>query len=254
MVTRRTPSGREEFTRRRFTRSVADELKEAVDPRLWAVRDVPPQGPNEPPGGPWLGAQPAEPSWDQPGGLDIKEERSWRTWHLLTAALAALLVGLAIGHSNAKPANGGAQKGGLFTLPGSPGSPGTPTSVEAESATTTTSASVSNTTLAPETPATGIPKVLFDKKAAGPLAATPVSIKGGTWKIGWAFDCTRAGTADGSAPFQIAVAPASGAAAIAVDEVGRNKTGITSQTASGPLTFEVRTACRWAVKVTGVPS
>jgi len=170
--------------------------------------------------------------------------------------MGALLFGMAIGHANARPATGGPAKGGLFTLPASSGTATTATSVEPERSSTTpsTSGETTGTTLAPEAAVTGVPKVLFEKKAAGPLAAIPLSIKGGTWKIGWAYDCTRAGTADGSSPFQIVVAPASGAPAVAVDEAGRNKTGITPQTVSGPLTMEVRTACRWAVKVTGIPS
>lgn len=214
-----------------------------------------------PPAG-WAGAPAVapgvpEPSWDQPGGLDIKEKRSWHTWHLLSTGFVAVLVGMAIGHAGSKPSTSAASKGGgLFKLPDAAGPTSTtPTSLDGETAPTTPSTnSPTATTLAAETPATGAAKVLLDKKGTGPLAATAFTIKGGTWRIGWAYDCTQSGTADGSGPFQIAVAPASGTAAIAVDEVGaRSKKGVTTQTVSGPLTIEVRTACRWAVKVTGIP-
>jgi len=230
---------------------VAQQLKEATElsQRAEHAEVSAPRGAPTPPSE----ARLTEPSWDQPGGLDIKEQRSWRTWHLLATALGALLIGMAIGHANAKPAAGGGAKQGLFKLPDSSATTAVPPT-STDPTTSSIVAATTDTTPAAETPVTGVVKVLFDKKAAGPLAATAVSIKGGTWKIGWAYDCTKSGSADGTGTFQVVVAPTSGAGANAVNEVGRNKTGVTSQTVAGALTLEVRTACRWAVKVTGIPA
>jgi hypothetical protein len=202
--------------------------------------------------GPAAGAP--EPSWDQPGGLEIKEKRSWRTWHVLVAAFASLLVGMAIGHAGSSGSSAGGSAQPLFKLPDSGGTPTTATLSAGDAPTTTTSVVAPASTPVAPTPVTGVAKVLVTKTGTGPLPPTAFAVKGGTWNIGWAYDCTKSGSADGAGTFHITVAPPSGSAAIAVDETGRSNKGVTPRTEAGALSVEVRTACRWVLKVTGIPA
>jgi hypothetical protein len=82
------------------------------------------------------------------------------------------------------------------------------------------------------------------------------TIAGGTWNIGWAFQCTPAPA--GGPSFQIFVVAAGGApgATPAVTSSTASGSAVTPQTTPGSQQVIVQTtaSCRWALKVTGSSS
>jgi hypothetical protein len=88
---------------------------------------------------------------------------------------------------------------------------------------------------------------------AGNWTSPAFTIAGGTWNIGWAFQCTPAPSAAPS--FQI-FAVNNGAAAGSTPAVtssaasGNSVTPLTS-TGSQQIVVQTSSTCRWAVKVTG---
>jgi hypothetical protein len=211
---------------------------------------------------------PPEPSWEQPGGLGIKEKRSWATWQFVAAIVVAALIGMAIGHSGGGSSSASGAGGGqtLRTLP--PASPTTnPTTVTttlgasatsttaasgpsgsgpsgASGAPTTTAKSGATTTTAPAGPQTYL---VHNLQGTGPTNLPAFSIAGGGWSIGWAYRCVLA--PGGAAKFQIV-----GGTAKAVNEQGRDGSGTTQETKAGAQQLRILTdpACEWAVTVVGV--
>jgi hypothetical protein len=89
----------------------------------------------------------------------------------------------------------------------------------------------------------------------GNWTSSPFTIGGGTWSIGWAFQCTPAPVSGPS--FQVFVVPAGGKAGTtpAVSGTGATGQSVTTQTSSGSQELEVLApaACLWVVKVSGAP-
>lgn len=203
-----------------------------------------------------------EPTWEQPGGLGIREKRSFATWQLVLVAFVALLTGMVIGDTGRKPASGAAGGTPFITLPSSPTGAlhqptmsvqtVTPGSVPPTTAAAPITSGASTTSIV----ASGAPQVelVARTQGSGP-SDLPTFKTAGTWTVGWAFSCV--GAASGTGPFTITVVSASGASdpAPAVSESSRNGQGVTKQparTGSQHLHIATDPACQWAVKVLGV--
>jgi len=210
-----------------------------------------------------------EPSWDRPGGLDIKETRSWATWQLATAALIAAVVGMLIGYSGKKPSLQASASAPKISLGGpsvsiSPGASATATSAPASSTTapTATTASATATTVATTpagsgstTVAANQPQVVLEPQTngAGP-DQLPTFSTAGPWNIGWAFSCVAAPGGSAAFTVQVVSEPAATTPVTAVTQTSRLSSGVTRETGGGKFHLQITTdpACRWAVKVTGV--
>jgi len=250
---------------------------------------APPQTPPPPPP-PISGPQPPAASPDgvadpllssayQPekGELKIKERRTWKTWQMLTFAVLAAVLGMWI-NGNTGSASGTSATSSYKLPPAKGSSPtttagaasagsGTATTTTAAGATTTTAAgsSTSTTSAAGAAGATattapvavGPATVLVpETQQTGNWTSPAFTIAGGTWNVGWAFQCAPAPT--GGPSFQI-FAVSNGAAASgtpAVTSTAASGQSVTPLTSAGSQQVIVQTtaACRWAVKVTGSSS
>ncbi len=215
------------------------------------------------------------------GELKIKERRSWRTWQLLSAVLVAAVLGMWINGStggSATDASGGPSAGGTLPPPsgttattgagsGTNAGSGSATSTTAAGSTSTTAAGSSTGTTvaggssgstATSAPATVGPATVLvpEVQQTGNWTSSAFTIAGGTWNIGWAFQCVPAPTATPS--FQIFVVKNGGApgSTPAVTSSVASGNAITPLTSTGAQQVIVQTtaACRWAVKVTGSSS
>jgi|GEM_PF-2357975 len=226
---------------------------------------------------------PADPTLDsayhpQPGELQIKERRAWRTWQLLVAIALALVVGMWINGNAGSPsgvASSSSSHGYKLPPAASPsttavaGSASSTTStVPAGGTTTTTAAGGTTATTAPGaaaagTTATTAPVVVGPAtvlvpatQLTGNWTSPAFTIAGGTWNIGWAFQCVPAPTT--TPAFQIFVVTnggtPSGTPAVSSSDASGNS--ITPQTTTGSQQIIVQTSptCRWAAKVTGSSS
>jgi hypothetical protein len=95
--------------------------------------------------------------------------------------------------------------------------------------------------------------LLAPMQSSGNATTAPFTVGGGTWNIGWAFQCTPA-PASGPA-FAIFVVPSGGSAGAtpAVSQSGASGQSVTPQTTAGTQTLQIQApaGCRWIVKVTG---
>ena len=220
----------------------------------------------------------------EPGDLKIKERRSWKTWQLLTVAVIAAVFGMWVNGNagNASGTSAGGSGGSGYKLPPPSGS------AAAGSATSTTAAGSTHTTAAagspaagstPTTAAVGSTATTVAGATGGSSTTTPAAvgpatvlvpetqqtgnwtspaftIAGGTWNIGWAFQCAPAPSAPPS--FQIFVvdngaAPGSTPAVTSSAASGQAVTPLTS-TGSQQIIVQTSAACRWVTKVTGSSS
>lgn len=203
----------------------------------------------------------------QRGALGIRQRRSWRTWHLLTAIVVALVLGMIIGNDSSSGGGAGTSPNGAakqtYTPPPPAGSTGSATSTTVTSSPTTTQAALggqsaanSSTTTTSTAPSTsGSPTVLLPaKQARGDWTSPPFTVGAAPWSLGWAYQCTPA-PAPGSA-FQIFVSPVGGpqSSTAAVKETAASGQSVTSQSSTGQeeVSVEAPTGCEWIVKVTGV--
>jgi hypothetical protein len=199
-----------------------------------------------------------EPAWDQPGGLGIRDRRSWATWQVAVASLVALVAGMMVGYSGKKPSTVagagraivslGAATGASAVAGGQPG-PGAATETTITATATTATASLPGDAAGNAAGALLVPNT---RGAGG--AELPAFSAGGPWKIGWHFRCL--GASDGPGPFTIDVVPDQGSSpgpSPAVTESGREAQGVTPQTATGHYHLKITAdpACQWAAKVTG---
>ncbi|MHB8681846.1 MAG: hypothetical protein ACYDA2_07110 [Acidimicrobiales bacterium] len=102
--------------------------------------------------------------------------------------------------------------------------------------------------------ATGPAIVLIPRTEArgGPWTSPQFTIDGGTWNIGWAYQCTPAPNA--GVAFSVAVVPVGQSpGAPAVSETAPSGQGVTPESSTGAQVIEVQApaGCLWAVKVTG---
>lgn len=202
------------------------------------------------------------------GELGIKERRSWRTWQLVVAGVVALVIGMVLGSTGNGSASSPQATGG-YKLPPPAGTSGSSSSTSvtsagssATSSTTTTSpagSSTSTTTSAGATSATTTPTgpvvvLLGPTQSKGTWTSHPFTVGGGTWNIGWDFQCTPAPASGPS--FQVFVFPSGGTpgATPAVNESGGSAQSVTPQKTAGSLELKVQAPanCIWIVKVTGI--
>jgi len=210
----------------------------------------------------------------EPGELKFKEKRSWRTWQLVVAILVAALVGMWINGSTGGGATTAAGSTG-GTLPpsnigtGSSSASTTTTAASgASSASTTTtvaggsSSASTTTTVAGGSTATSTPVVVGPNtvlipatQLTGDWTSPNFTIAGGTWNIGWAFQCTPVPAT--TPTFAVYVVPAggtvSGTSTPAVTSSAAQGQSVTPQTSTGSqqVVVQAPTGCRWAIKVTG---
>ena len=214
----------------------------------------------------------------EPGELKIKERRTWKTWQLVAAILVAALVGMWFNGSTGSasgPSASSGSGGGSYKLPAAQGttsagasnSAGGTTKTGAAGATTTkTGAAGATTTTTSAAAAAGSSSTTTSSVAVGPatvlIPATQstgnwtspaFTIAGGTWNIGWAYQCTPAPAA--APAFQIFAvnsgsAPGASPAVTSAAASGNSITPLTS-TGSQQVIVQTSAACRWAVKVTG---
>jgi hypothetical protein len=192
-----------------------------------------------------------------PGGLGIRQRRSWQTWQVVVAATVAWVLGMMVGYSGQKPsAESGTGKpivslGALAANTPTTGAGAAPTA-----ATTATTAAPETTVTTAAAPPVGAPTVLMPNTPGSGPSDLPAFTAGGPWSIGWHFRCVN--TPAGTGTFSLEVIPDAGApgapAAPAIQQTSREGQGVTPQTAPGRQHVKVTTdpACQWAVKVTGI--
>ena len=95
--------------------------------------------------------------------------------------------------------------------------------------------------------------LLPEDQASGNATTASFTVGGGTWNIGWAYQCTP--PASGPA-FEVFVVPANGTPGSTPAVTGTAASGqsVTPQTSTGSqkLVIEAPSGCRWVVKVTGI--
>jgi hypothetical protein len=187
--------------------------------------------------------QPDERSWDSPGGLTIRDRRSWKTWQLITAMTASLIAGMAIAHTGSGAASAAGDTTPLYSL-----------QPQASSSTAPTASAAPTTSREAPVPLKTGPAVILLPNTNGKGAKTLATFSaGGAWKIGYAFDCSAA--AGGTGYFRVFVENVGVSATTpAIDKTARSGSGIASQTTTGEIRIHISAdaACRWAVKATGV--
>ncbi|MGD0882129.1 MAG: hypothetical protein ABSB09_11235 [Acidimicrobiales bacterium] len=228
--------------------------------------DSTPGGFTTPDYGPPSAADDAVPA---PGSLKLVGRRSWKTWQLVIAVLAAALFGMWFNGNTGSTTS--AATGPVYKLPAaSTGASTTTTTLASGSTTTTTTASGSTTTTtAPGSTTTTLPggattttvpvvlppaSVLVPAtQLTGNWTSPSFTIDGGTWNIGWAFACSPVPAT--TPTFAVFVVPTGGSpgATPAVTSSVASGQSVTPQTSPGSQQIEVQApaGCRWVVKVTG---
>src|ERR1700733_721190 len=215
-------------------------------------------------GPPNADAMPVSDPMPAPGELHIKGKLTWKTWQVVVAVLAALLIGMGLNYrtvgatsaSNAPayklPASGGAA---TTTTPSSSGSThGT----VAGGSTTTTAASGSTTTSTPSSPAsTAAPApaggLLGPTQLQGNWTSPSFTTTVAGWNIGWAFRCAPAPASGPSFEVFVTKAGSTPSGTPAISQTGATGQSVTAQSTLGAQTLVVQApaSCTWAVKVTG---
>ncbi len=221
---------------------------------------VPPSGPSPSPDG-----------YPGKGDLKIKERRSWKTWQLLSAVLLAALLGMWINGSTGSSTTTSSDSSAADKLPPAAGSPsssaasggstaGSSTSTTAAgTATTTTTASAaaggasSTTTTVVVGPATVL---VPETQQTGNWTSPTFTIAGGTWNVGWAFQCVPVPTTTPTFAIYAVNAGGTPSGTPAVTSSLGSGNSVTPLTTTGSQQVIVQTSasCRWAVKVTGSSS
>lgn len=201
-----------------------------------------------------------------PGELHIKGKLTWKTWHVVVAVLAALLIGMGLNYrtvggatsaSNA-PAYKLPASGGAATTTTSPSSSGSTTSTVAGGSTTTTAAGGSTTTSTPSsTASTAAPApagvLLGPTQLQGNWTSPSFTTTVAGWNIGWAFRCAPAPASGPSFAVFVTKAGSSPSGTPAISETGATGQSVTAQSTLGAqmLVVQAPASCTWAVKVTG---
>jgi len=227
-----------------------------------------------------IGAAPQETSADGPY---IEQRRSFQTWQVLIMGIGVLLLGMAVGYSGkprianltAKPRFFDRSSTATSTAPSTKTRPGatasippvastrlpasapvgrtTATTTPATTTPATTTPATTTPTSSPTTPtSTSAPQQLLLLKGTGSQQSDHFKVSGPGWAIGWAYDCSLQG---GTGSFVIKVVNTDGAATTdgSVVQNGAGARSVTVERSTGDHYLDVSTACRWAVKVTGVP-
>ena len=212
------------------------------------------------------------------GELKIKERRTWKTWQLLIAVVLAACAGMWFngnsGSASGTSAGSGSGSGsssyklppptGSSTKPaGTTGAGSTPTTVSSTSttsaagSTSTTTAAGASSTATTGAVAVGPATVLVpETQQTGNWTSPAFTIAGGTWNIGWAFQCAPAPAGGPSFEIFVVNAGAAPGSTPAVTSTAASGNTVTPQTSTGSQQLVVQTtaACRWAVKVIGSSS
>jgi hypothetical protein len=197
------------------------------------------------------------------GSLGIKDRRAWKSWHVAVFTLVALLLGMFIGNLGSSSASTSSASTKTYTPPPASGSTATTTTLTtatgAGSGTTATTApATASTTTAPATAAGSgsrqVQVLVPRTQSQGNWTSPSFTISGGTWYVGWAYQCSPA-PASGPA-FQIFVVPNGGSpsGAGAITSGAASGSAITPQTSPGAqqIIVQAPAGCTWVVKVTGV--
>lgn len=244
--------------------------QEATDGAATRVDGTLPSVSGPPPTGSGSGADDHTPA---PGELKFKEKRSWRTWQLVVAVIVAAVVGMWI---NGSTGGGSTTASGSTsgTLPpsnigsGSSSSSTTTAGSGSSSASTTTTGASGSSSAPTTTTVAGGPASTTTPAVVGPntvlIPATQLTgdwtspnftIAGGTWNIGWAFQCSPVPAA--TPKFAVYVVNAggtvTGSSTPAVTSAAAQGQSVTPQTSTGSqqVVVQAPTGCRWAIKVTG---
>lgn len=201
-----------------------------------------------------------EPWWRRPGGLGIKDPRSWKTWQLASAAFLALLLGMAIGYGEKgsgspqeeTPQQIATSETTASTAPSAADATDTDGPPDAAPTTTTTTVAAGPDSAQTGTPAAGPARVILELPATpGPKTTDKFRVAGAEWKIGWAYDCTRGG--QGAFEVKAVNGDGSPGSEAPILQQGPRGKGVTTYATSGERSLVVTTSCVWALKVTGVP-
>lgn len=209
-------------------------------------------------------------SWEDPGAtadrsgppargeLGIKERRSWKTWQLVTACIVMALVGMVIGNAgsgSSGSASSSATKTYKLPPPSSSGGPGSSATPTTNPSPSTTAPSSTAATVPTTAPVTGTTSVLVPRfQSQGNWTSPTFTVAGGTWNIGWAYQCTP--VPSGGAAFQVFVVTPGAApgGTPAITQTPGSGQGITPVTSPGAqqIIVQAPSGCQWVVKVTGV--
>jgi hypothetical protein len=210
-----------------------------------------------------------------PGELKFKEKRSWRTWQLVVAVIVAAVVGMWINGSTGggsttasgstsgtlPPSNiGTGSSSASTTTTAAGGSSSVSTTTVAggsSSASTTTTVAGGSTSASTSTPVVVGPNTVLipATQLTGDWTSPNFTIAGGTWNIGWAFQCTPVPAT--TPTFAVYVVNAggtvTGTSTPAVTSSAAQGQSVTPQTSTGSqqVVVQAPTGCRWAIKVTG---
>ncbi len=251
----------------------------------------PPTGPEPPIAGPGVDGSSDSSTPDdtrpQPGALNLRGRRSWKTWQLLLAVLLAAFIGMWFNgrtSSSATPGGSASGSGGTYKLPaeGSAGAttttaPGGRSGGASSSSTTTTTtaagasaASGSTTTTAPGSAAAGNPSaagaststtqplgqesyLVPAHQATGNWTSPAFTVAGSTWYIGWAFQCNPVPAARPLFAVYVVQSGATPSGTPAVSSSDPQGQSVTNQSSTGSQQVVVQAPpqCQWVVKVTG---
>jgi hypothetical protein len=194
----------------------------------------------------------SDPSWQQPGGLGIKHPRAYRPWQLGLAVALSLLVGMALGYGQKKPARRAGTLAATSATTAPSDSDSTKSTASGASPTTATTLDIQPVVTTAPAAAQAAQQLLFVSTTSGTKTTDAFKVAAGGWAVGWAYDC--ASTPGGT--FKVTVvgtdgAPSAEDAVIGPTEVKAN--AVQHYTSVGERKLQVDTTCRWALKVTGIP-
>jgi hypothetical protein len=228
----------------------------------------------------------------EPGQLHLQGRRSWKSWQLAVFVVVACLLGMwfayHINGSSSSAATGGSgsgSSGGSYKLPteggtstgsgasgsGASGTTGTAThaaGAKGASDTTTTvagaSGSSTTTTVAAGAAAAGSATsttqplgqeayLVPAHQASGNWTSPAFTIAGGTWYVGWAFQCNPVPAANPKFAVYVVAPGASPSGTPAVTSSAAQGQSVTNLTSTGSqqLVVQAPPQCEWVVKVTG---
>jgi hypothetical protein len=176
-------------------------------------------------------------------------ERGWRTWHVVVASLAALVIGLVIGRVTHSSSNSTAGANNDNGAPSAADNSGAQPSAGSPADRTQTSEGSPGATSAPTTLPGGHAVLLNIPRHTGPLITDHFTVTANRWVLGWAYDCTAQG---GTGAFNITVFDGDGGPSKdgAIDQQGAKGSSVVAYASTGERYLSVTTSCVWAVRVT----
>jgi hypothetical protein len=264
-----------------FQATVTPSERDTVSREI-PLTDLPPDQPAPPFAPPlsgvsWSVEPPAQGSQSLAAGSTvIKIRRSWKPWQKMWQLAAIFIVGLVLGllinyggGGNGSGTQSSASQSSNLPPPASTGAGATTTTTTAgthsttttsstpgSSTTTTTAAAGSaTTTTTSATAVTGTPSILIPAtQMKGNWTSSSFTVAGGTWNIGWAFQCSPTPVSGPSLQIFVVAPGANPSGSPAVGETGASGQSVTPQTGAGAheVVVESPSSCVWAVKVSGI--